>query len=242
MKKLYQKSEICFAIIWIIAHCFLVSLGDNLSDILGTSKAITLPILIVLSFVAYLFVKNNNLLDKYGLCKPELKASKMLFYIPFIILLTANFWNGIAINFSFIETILYICSMLLVGFLEEIIFRGFLFNAMVKENINFAIILSSITFGIGHIINLINGSGAQLVPNLLQVIYAIAAGFAFVMVYYRSKSLIVCIITHGLFNAFSAFANEMTITIKEQIISCILLTIISSSYAIYLAFFKKEKN
>ena len=97
--------------------------------------------------------------------------------------------------------------MLCVGFLEELIFRGLLFNAMLKNGKNSAIIVSSVTFGVGHIINLINGSGAELLPNLLQVVYAIAVGFMFMMIYYRTKSLLPCIITHGVFNALSAFIS-----------------------------------
>lgn len=40
--------------------------------------------------------------------------------------------------------------MLCVGFLEEMIFRGLLFEAIAKENVKKAIIISSVTFGIRH--------------------------------------------------------------------------------------------
>ena len=235
IREFYDKNELGFSIIWIIAYCILASIGDNISDELGISKVITLPILLVLSLILFLFIKRNNLTEKYGFCKADIAASKMLFYIPVIILLTANMWHGFRVNMSLLETILYILSMLCVGFLEELIFRGLLFNAMLKNGKNSAIIVSSVTFGVGHIINLINGSGAELLPNLLQVVYAIAVGFMFMMIYYRTKSLLPCIITHGVFNALSAFANETGLTSKEQIISCILITLISGAYALYIA-------
>ena len=235
IREFYDKNELGFSIIWIIAYCILASIGDNISDELGISKVITLPILLVLSVILFLFIKRNNLTEKYGFCKADIAASKMLFYIPVSILLTANMWYGFRVNMSLLETILYILSMLCVGFLEELIFRGLLFNAMLKNGKNSAIIVSSVTFGVGHIINLINGSGAELLPNLLQVVYAIAVGFMFMMIYYRTKSLLPCIITHGVFNALSAFANETGLTSKEQIISCILITLISGAYALYIA-------
>ena len=235
IREFYDKNELGFSIIWIIAYCILASIGDNISDELGIAKVITLPILLVLSLILFLFIKRNNLTEKYGFCKADIAASKMLFYIPVIILLTANMWHGFRVNMSLLETILYILSMLCVGFLEELIFRGLLFNAMLKNGKNSAIIVSSVTFGVGHIINLINGSGAELLPNLLQVVYAIAVGFMFMMIYYRTKSLLPCIITHGVFNALSAFANETGLTSKEQIISCILITLISGAYALYIA-------
>ena len=64
--------------------------------------------------------------------------------------------------------------MLCVGFLEETIFRGLPFTAIAKDNIKSAAIISSVTFGIGHIINLFNGSGMDLVNNLCRIVFAVA--------------------------------------------------------------------
>ena len=240
LKKLYEKSEIWFAVAWIIAYVVLASIGDNISADLGIEKIVTLPILIGLSAILYFFVKKNGLTEKYGLCKSQLPAGKMLFYIPLLVLLTANLWYGAAMNLSPLETVLYVLSMFCVGFLEEMIFRGLLFQAMVKDGVKTAIIVSSVTFGIGHIVNLFNGSGAELLPNLLQVVYAIAIGFAFVMIYCRTKSLIPCILTHSVFNGLSAFANEAAMTPQREILSGILLAVIAGGYALYLALAVKE--
>ncbi len=241
-KKLYEKSEIWFAVAWIIAYVVLASTGDNISADIGILKIATLPILIILSIILFLFVKRNGLSEKYGLCKSEIASSKMLYYIPLILLLTANLWYGVTINVSPLETVLYILSMLCVGFLEEMIFRGFLFNAMAKDGVKSAIIVSSVTFGIGHIVNLVNGSGAELLPNLLQVIYAVAIGFTFAMIYYKTKSLVSCILTHSIFNSLSVFANEAVMTPQRQIISGVLIAIIAGGYALYIALVVKEKN
>ena len=132
--------------------------------------------------------------------------------------------------------------MFCVGFLEEMIFRGFLFKAMAENGVKSAIIVSSVTFGIGHIVNLVNGSGVELLPNLLQVIYAVAIGFTFAMIYYKTKSLVSCILTHSIFNSLSAFANEAVMTPQKQIISGVLIAIIAGGYALYIALVVKEKN
>ena len=137
---------------------------------------------------------------------------------------------------------LYILSMLCVGFLEEMIFRGFLFNALVRDGVKSAIIISSVSFGIGHIVNLVNGSGAELLPTMLQVVYAIAIGFAFVMIYYKTKSLLPCILTHSILNSLSVFANEEIITPQKQIIFSILIALIAAGYALYIALAVKEKT
>ena len=235
LKKLYDKSKIWFAIAWIIAYCVLLSVGDTLSALIGIDKSVTLAIGILLSAVLLLFLKKNGLFNDYGLCVPKTSAKSMLYYIPILVMLTANLWYGVALNYGALETVLYILSMLCVGFLEEVIFRGLLFEAMRRDSVKAAIIVSSVTFGIGHIINLINGSGAELLPNLLQVIYATSAGFMFVMMYYKSKSLVVCIAAHGLFNALSVFANEANASAEMRILTSVLLTVITGTYALYFA-------
>ena len=240
IKKLYEKSGIWFAVAWIIAYVILASTGDNISADLGIEKIVTLPILIAMSAILYFFVRKNSLTEKYGLCKPQLPAAKMLYYIPLLVLLTANLWYDIGMNQSPVETALYVLSMFCVGFLEEMIFRGLLFQAMAKNGVRSAIIVSSVTFGVGHIVNLINGSGAELLPNLLQVVYAIAIGFAFVMIYCKTKSLLPCILTHSIFNGLSAFANEAAMTPQREIISGILLAVIGGGYALYLGLAVKE--
>ena len=242
LKKLYEKSGIWFVLVWIIAYVILASAGDNISEDLGISKILTLPILIALSAVLYFFVGKNGLAEKYGLCKSRLPAAKVLFYIPLLLLLTVNLWYGARLNQPLLETVLYILCMFCVGFLEELIFRGLLFQAMAKDGVKSAIIVSSVTFGIGHIVNLINGSGAELLPNLLQVIYAVAVGFAFVMLYCKTKSLMPCILTHSIFNGLSAFANEAAMTPQRHIASGVFLTVIAGGYGLYLALAVKEKN
>ncbi len=103
--------------------------------------------------------------------------------------------------------------MLCVGFLEETIFRGLPFTAIAKDNIKSAVIISSVTFGIGHIINLFNGSGMDLVNNLCRIVFAVAvpAGHVF----YRGGSLLPCILVQSAINTFGIFANDTNLTTKN---------------------------
>lgn len=243
LKKLYDESKIWFAVAWIVAYCVLMSVGDALSEMVGVDKSVTLVVGVMLSAVLLLFLRKNGLFEDYGLCAPKISAKSMLYYAPILVMLTANLWFGVSMNCGALETVLYIPAMLCVGFLEEVIFRGLLFEAMRKDSVKAAIIVSSVTFGIGHIINLINGSGAELLPNLLQVVYATAAGFMFVMIYYKSGSMLPCIAAHGAFNALDVFANEANVTVEMQILNACLLTAITGSYALYLVLsIKREKK
>ena len=234
MNRLYRKNELTFAIIWIVVYVVGLSLADQLSASLGVEKLITVIVCMIMTGILINWMKRNDLFKEYGLCKSQIEAKRLLYYIPLGFMASINLWFGISLNLSLLETIFYIISMLLVGFLEEIIFRGLLFKAMCKDNVKSAIIVSSVTFGIGHIVNLINGSGADLFSNLLQVGYAIAAGFLFTIIFYKTKSLIACIVTHGVLNALSILANEAASTPGWKVTTAIALAGISVLYAIYI--------
>ncbi len=234
MNKLYQKSEIWFAVLWIIVYVVGTSVADGISKTIGVTKSVTVIFHIVLCAVALIWLKKCGLFKKYGLCKTEVPVSKLLYYIPLIIVASCNLWFGVTLNLSIQETVMYVCSMICVGFLEELIFRGFLFKAMSKDSVKTAIIVSSVTFGIGHIVNLINGSGADIVSNLCQVCYAIAFGFMFVIIFYRGKSLLPCIVTHSVINALSAFANQECLTESLTIVSSVILTAIAIGYTLII--------
>ena len=139
-----------------------------------------------------------------------------------------QFQSGININFPASHIVFHILTMFNVGFLEEIIFRGFLFKMMAKDGLKSAIIVSSLTFGLGHIVNLLNG--ADFIPTLMQVCYAVSIGYLFVVIFHKSKSLVPCIITHSVFNAVSIF-NDGSTSIYIRSIVIIALTL---GYAIYI--------
>ncbi len=234
LKRLYNKSQIAFSVVWIVAYCVFMSLGDSISSALGTEKSATLFVALALSLLLLLFLKKNGLLACYGLRSPQASAKSMLYYLPLLWMISANAWNGLSPRFGLAETACYVLTMLLVGFLEELIFRGLLYHALRKESERTAILVSSLTFGIGHLINLFNGSGAELLPNILQVVYATSAGFLFVTILRKSNSLWICIFAHGLFNALSAFAIEPSGN-TQRILTSLALAAITGLYAVYLA-------
>lgn len=240
MTKLYEKSELGFSLLFIAIYIIGASLADMLSDLLGLSKIITFPFLLALSVVLFLWIKKNNLSQKYGLCQPKFSAKHFLFYLPLLILISVNFWFGVKLNYSITESILNVLAMLCVGFVEEIIFRGFLFKAMEKNNVKSAIVVSSITFGFGHIINLFSSGLDNIIPNICQVFYATAVGFLFVIMFYKGGSLIACILTHSLVNAFSVFQNTSTMTNKIEIIISVVIIVVAVSYSLVLLKTLKE--
>ena len=118
MRKLYEKNELTFAIVWIVIYCVLQSLANPLNEKIGVEYSASAIFSILQSVILLVFIRKNNLLKRYGLCKSPISASRFLFYIPLIILATRNFWNGAAFNLNLAGTVCYIACMLWVGFLE----------------------------------------------------------------------------------------------------------------------------
>ena len=123
-----------------------------------------------------------------------------------------------------------------VGILEELIFRGLLFRAMEKDNRKAAVLVSSLTFGIGHIVNLLNG--APVLDTLLQIIYAVSIGLLFTILFLKTGSLIPCIITHSTVNALSAIAGPRSSAL--DLVAALVLTIVPLLYTFWIL--KKQET
>lgn len=230
MTQFYQKNELGFSLLWIAAYIVSFSFADNLSRSLGIEKIITAPLCIFFVVFLWCWIKKRNLSEKYGLCKFQGDIKKYLYFIPLVLIMTCNLWNGVALNRSVAETVLYVLSMLCVGWIEEVIFRGFLFKAICKDGVKQAILIASVTFGIGHIVNLLDG--AEMFSTLLQICYAVAIGFLFTIIFYKGGSLLPCIIAHSFVNALSAF--KASSSQGFHIATTIILSVVSIGYAIWI--------
>ena len=232
LKQIFYKYEtilcILLIVLYVVINSFCIQnfgITDYRSTIINTIfSAMLLYLIVKLDRVAY-----------YGLRKVN-NTKQYLYFLPLVLIVSVNLWNGININHTGSEIMFHILTMFNIGFIEEIIFRGFLFKMMAKDNVQIAIIVSSVTFGIGHIVNLLNG--AELIPTLLQICYAVAIGYLFVMIFYKSGSIVPCIIAHALFNALSIFNVETTVSMY---IASVFLIVVPIVYAIYINKTVKEE-
>ena len=229
MKKIYDKSELGFALVWIGIYCVGMSVFDEISRGIGVESSASAVFALAASLFLFFWLKKHDKLEWFGLCRPAASAKAFLFYTPLIVITGKNLWGGVAAHYNAAGTVCFIGKMLCVGFLEELIFRGFLFKAMSRDSIKWAVIVSSVTFGLGHIINLINGSGMGLAENLVQIFFAVLIGFLYVIIFWRGGSLWPCVISHGVFNSLSAFSAE-----GEGMLRRIILCVLTVAYAVVL--------
>lgn len=234
MKKLYEKNETAFAVVWIAVYCVLQSLANPLNKMMGVEYAASAVFCVLQTVVLFAFLRKNHLQKRYGLCKSTVPAWRFLYYVPLVVLAAGNLWNGVASHYTPVETVCRIVCMLCVGFLEEVIFRGLLFVALARENVRSAVVISSVTFGIGHIINLLNGSGMELVNNLCQIVFAVAVGFLLVTIFDRGGSLLPCVLVHAAINTLGTFANDAGLTMERQLLHIAALILLTVAYNLIL--------
>ena len=235
MNRLYEKSEITFAILWIVGYVVLSSVADRVSESIGVIKSATAVLQVAMALVLFFWIRKNDLCARYGLCKAGVSAKKFLYYLPLAIIASTALWNGAGAKYGLSETLLYIVSMCCVGFLEEVIFRGLLFRAMEKNSLKSAVIVSSLTFGLGHIVNLVNGSGQDPAATLIQIIFAVMVGFVLVLVFYYGGSLLPCILFHSANNALNVFAVESDMSpFTEILINIALIVVVLGGYLFYI--------
>ncbi len=204
MKKLYEKKPVFFAVLFIILYCAVTipirgEYGDgSIQSLLGLA-AVAAAIAVVSSLIP--------LWKKLGAAAKPQNVRLCLWFLPMILLATGNVWDGFSRRYSGADLWYAIGSMALVGFVEEMIFRGFLFRALLKKDgPRAAVIVSAVTFGVGHIVNLL--AGMATAENLMMIVFAVAWGFVFTMVYYKSGSLLLCILVHAAVDVLSVVAAE----------------------------------
>lgn len=233
MHSLYKRNELAFALLWIAVYCAVTM---SLRGQFGDENIYLFLALLALASAMGLWVKKYDLQGKYGLNTWPKDGKKYFYFLPMCFLATGNLWNGIAPAHSGFAQLWACLSMFLSGFIEEVIFRGFLFKALVlRDGLRKSIVIVAVTFGIGHILNLLTGQAGP--ETVAQIIFAVAWGFMFTIVFYKSKSLWPCILIHGFINASSKYGIETTNIWWMYIIAT---AVIAAAYCAYLLKMKDE--
>lgn len=252
MKKLYEKNEVTFALVWIALYVIIMNIAlqfcggfDNLATKTVPQMLVPVICIVVLALAATLWIVNNSLSEKYGLFPFKGNLNSFLWFLPLAVMSCTNLKNGIAFSAPVFVSLLMAVNLAVGGYVEEIIFRGFLFRAMEKNNLRTAIIVSAVTFGAGHIVNLANT--ADTIGVLLQICYAIMIGFLYTVIVWKGGSLWPCIASHVFVNGSSVFSPErgpfhdlvaavfgQATTQLTDVCSALLIILISGGYALWL--------
>ena len=110
--------------------------------------------------------------------------------------------------------VIIICAGILIPIVEEIIFRGLIFNR-IKHQYNFpaGLLISSVLFGIYH-------------GNIVQAIYATLLGIFLGFAYHKTKSILIPIFIHMSSNTFVSIYAKLGE--NEENIGILLIAVVIS--------------
>jgi membrane protease YdiL (CAAX protease family) len=234
----YKVIKTIIATMVLLVFYFVQGAVVIINELEGTKSVLIQGMIIwtsVIVAVVFSLIKNRNL-TSIGFCKPEKNSSKeSLYYIPMLVVALLAWILGIDFDKGRGFLLAYLFFTLSVGFAEEIYFRGIICNMWKEESEKKAIIVSSVLFGICHLMNVLGG--ASLIQTSLQICFAFAYGVAVALIFIISKSIWPCILLHA-FHDFCSFISCEGTTQINVILGAIQFIII----IVYIAVMIRKKK
>jgi membrane protease YdiL (CAAX protease family) len=141
------------------------------------------------------------------------KPANVFYLFPALIIAVDNFQFASffagkmqPINAQVLTWVLFLLYCFSTGFFEETIFRGVIFPLLAtrfeknKKGLLKTVIISSLIFGGAHLLNLFSGAGVG--GTFLQACYSTLTGALFAFVLIKTKNVVFCAVSHGLYNFF----------------------------------------
>ncbi len=196
------------------AYASIAGLTHPLAPFLGF-----VPIALFLAL--YLTIKKRWSAFSYG-GAAKLSGRQWLGYAPLllvlIVLLLAN--RGFRPeSFSYFAWMLA-SQLLLVGFVEETLFRGIMLKALLPKGRLFAVAASSFFFGVTHALQALGGQSLE--ATILQIVYAFILGGVLAMLVSRNGAVWLAVLFHGLHNFLNFAGHEPGTRVYDYLVIAIL--------------------
>ncbi|WP_393959450.1 CPBP family intramembrane glutamic endopeptidase [Priestia megaterium] len=125
--------------------------------------------------------------------------------------------------------LILLTQTLIIAFVEEMVFRGFILNLLLSKSYKVAVLLSSLLFAFTHSLNMLSG---QSVGNtIFQILFAFVIGLVLALLIVNGQSIVVTILFHGL-NNFLQFTSP--VHANDSLLVNYALLLFLSGYAFYL--------
>ncbi|SDC07898.1 hypothetical protein GA0111570_11912 [Raineyella antarctica] len=208
MKRLYEKNEIRHFLVWLAIYLGLSIVVINIGAAVGLSEhtVVALPLL-ALAVVMLGYFRRTGIGPEIGLgTPPAVPAPRMWFYLPLLVLVGLPLVSGLHQDLTALAVVVIVLHYAAAGFLEEVLFRGLLLRALLKQGRPvWAVAISALTFGIGHVTSLLIGQSGQ--DTVLQIINATVVGLIFTLVVVATGSLTAVIVAHILYNIIATLSD-----------------------------------
>ncbi|MBU4440768.1 MAG: CPBP family intramembrane metalloprotease [Acetobacterium sp.] len=156
--------------------------------------------------------------------------SVVLYFLPLLVAELLPFLNGFDPSLSLSQIGLLFIFAAVVGINEELFFRGLMFKILQTKGVKYAIVASSLLFGLGHAFTALSGSEPLYV--LILIIFAGLFGLVCAEIVVLTKSIVPVIIWHGLHDFIANITLETGTTFNVTLL--MVQTAILCLYAIFL--------
>jgi membrane protease YdiL (CAAX protease family) len=153
-----------------------------------------------------------------------------LYFLPLLAAELLPFINGFDLSLSLTQVGLLFIFATVVGINEELFFRGLMFRILQTKGVKYAVIASSLLFGIGHAFTALSGSDPVYV--MILIIFAGLFGLICAEIVVLTKSIIPVIIWHGLHDFIANITLDSGTTLNMTLL--LIQTAILCLYAVYL--------
>lgn len=221
-------------IFWGVCLTFLISLFSAAAVILHlkTKGSILLQItaFLLAAIILTCFMKRKDpKMSAFGFrLRP---ISKKLYLFIGLIVLVQPLVLGFDTSLSISTIFLVLLQMILVGYVEEGLFRGIYFYYLKQKSPLCIILFSSFTFGILHFASSLNPDMSKGLV-FLQIGNAVLLGLVFSLLYYFTQTIYLVVLFHALFNIFASLSATGSFT--QNVIAVAILMVF---YLAFLLFF-----
>lgn len=230
MRNLLDTHPLAHALIWIAVYIVAVNIGDAVGELLAF-PSLTGILLIVLSVVLVVSLRGARRLAFFGLRRVQPgRGRSTLWYVPLFAIVLVPYVNGFAVGLDAPRVLSALLLVAGVAFVEELLFRGFLLQALRSQgSTTSAILISGVTFGVGHVVNLLRGYA--LAEQLLQIVAAVVIGIALAYCAVLTGSILPGIVFHALFNLGAALTPS---TVRADAITVAVIAVVMIPYVLFL--------
>lgn len=224
MRTLQDTKPIWHALIWIAIYIVAVNIGDYVGEVISF-PGMTGIVLIMLSVVLLVYLRVGRRLEFYGVraAKPR-TLTLTLFYAPLFAIAFVQYFKGFTSGLDWQMVVSVALLVVAVGFIEELLFRGFLLQALrTRGGVTRAIIISGVTFGLGHLVNLLRGY--SIIDQALQLVGAVVIGIALAYCVVLTGTILPGVVFHVLFNLSGALTAHSVLgdTVTIGIVAVVMI-------------------
>ena len=159
-------------------------------------------------------------------------AKKVLYYTPLLLIAFLPLAAGVDLEEGAAFLFANLFLTLGIGMAEEIYFRGIICNLWLKQGVVKAMLLSSVLFGMSHILNV--AGGADFLATILQICFAFVYGMVFTLIFIEGNSLIPCVLMHALHDFCSFISAEGSMQ-SDMILGAVQFVILLA-YFLYMLY------